>query len=129
MRKVIVMLVLTAMAGSAMAKWVEVSGDSASTVFVDRASIKRTGKTVKMWVMIDLKNVHIGSNGVRTQSFKTLKEFDCTNGLHRAINAIAYAGKSGEGSITLRVDTPSDYLPIDPGSKDERTAAIACKTQ
>lgn len=120
-------LLAVAMSCHAATKWEQVSDDAATTVFVDKTSLKKTGKTVKMWVMANFKDPAVNGEGASTKSFKMRKEFDCSKNTHRVLNMVGYAETQGEGAITGQINQTSDYLPVAPDSKDDALAQIACR--
>lgn len=63
MRRVICMMLLTAVSSSAMAGWIFAKGNSHTLFFYDPASILENGKTKKIWILEDYKKAENRTQG------------------------------------------------------------------
>ena len=63
MKALLLYLMLTLVSANAIAGWAMVRGDDRFTLFVDYASIKKSGNKRLMWDLTDYKIVQIAASG------------------------------------------------------------------
>jgi hypothetical protein len=128
MRRFILMFLLAVVSGNAIAKWVEAGADETLHVYYDPATIKKAGKTIKMWSLFDyseakeLKDL----SGFKFMSFRALSEFNCKQDEVRILYASYHPGHMAKGDILSNPSGPFDWQPIPPGSINELLEKHAC---
>ena len=113
--KAILPLLLSAMITGAMAEWVQVYWGETSDAYADLSTIRKKGKTVKMWDMVDLKHPQM-IDGELFQSMKSQTEYDCGNVRSRLLTVLGYSQPMGTGVVVLTEPNPSDWEPVIPGT-------------
>jgi hypothetical protein len=129
MKKLLFLLILAVMSGSAMAEWVRVnygSGDSATT-YVNFFKIEKSGKTVKMWSLVDYKKPQERAFLPLYMSINRHSEFNCKEGQMRELYASYHAKNMGEGKVTFSDNTPDSWSAVLPDSIDRELWKYACK--
>ena len=128
MRKAILMMLLAVVSSSAAAEWVN-HGDSEAKggfdIYVDPATIRRSGNMAKMWVMYNFKAVQVTA-GDRHLSLKTQAEYDCKDEQVRVLFFTAHSGHMGWGNIVHSSRTPGKWLPVPPDSVYADNWKLAC---
>ena len=119
-------LMLLVTAGTASAEWTA-AGDSDEFIqYVDRATIRRNGNFVKMWVLMDFKTVQTFA-GDSYLSSKAQQEYDCKEEKVRLLAYTWYDGQMGNGKVVVSNGNVRDeWSPISPGSIGEIQWKIAC---
>jgi len=129
MSKVIVMLLLAMLSSGAAAEWVKVGNTSAKggvEIYVDPATIRRSGNMVKMWAMYDFKTEQV-DRGERYLSSKSQDEYDCKGEQWRRIYFTWHSEKMTRGDVVYSYDgIASNWEPVSPGSVNERIWKLAC---
>lgn len=83
------------------AEWTEVvTSESGDIHYMDFSTIKKTGRSVRIWQMTDFKKKKL--KGV--QSFQSIVEHDCQENRSKNIQSIAFSGKMGKGKIIATFD-------------------------
>ncbi|MBL8414903.1 MAG: hypothetical protein JNM42_10740 [Propionivibrio sp.] len=113
--KAILPLLLAVMSTGVMAEWVQVYWGETSDAYADLTTIRKKGKTVRMWDMVDLKQPQV-VDGVLFQSVKSQTEYDCGNVRSRLLTVLGYSLPMGNGVIVLTEPNPSDWEPVIPGT-------------
>lgn len=90
MRKVILMVALMVVSGSAMAEWVERSQSASAIFYYDPTSIAKDGEFITMSTLIDMKN--------RSLSMKSRFEYDCKKRMSRGLELYTYNAHMGVGN-------------------------------
>jgi hypothetical protein len=90
MKKAVLSLLLATMSTGAMAEWVQVYEGETSAAYADLTTIRKMGKTVKMWDLVDMKQPQV-INGELFQSVKSQSEYDCANVRSRLLTVIGYS--------------------------------------
>lgn len=118
MRKIILMLLLVALNGSAMAEWTKVTEekDSSAIYYADSSSIQKSADgLITIWELNDLKEQdEIGSRSTKIQA-----EYDCAHEQFRVLSVIVYSQNMGNGEVIVTfspLDTP--HQPVPPDSAD-----------
>ena len=139
MRKVIPIILLTLVSGSAAAQWeqwfvpksnlsewVAANTNGEVTIYADVATIRRSGEFARMWDMTDLKAGRAVGEGKRTLSFKKEQEYDCGKQQVRTLYISWHAGNMGAGEILGSDANASDWRPIIHGTIREKLWQTAC---
>jgi hypothetical protein len=112
-----------------LAAWDELGSNEAIIVFVDKASVKRTGDKVQMLSMLELKKSGVNPKTKETiQSIVGFNEFACGNTQYRPLEVKFYSGKRGEGKLVEEQKTPDSVLePVVNGEWNAGVYNFACK--
>lgn len=126
MKRFVFAFVVLTLSGNVAAKWERVFGNEESQVYVDMATIRRSGNIAKMWTLNDYTEVEVaGKRGYLSQ--KVMLEFDCANELMRAVSAIEYTGQLGAGvSVGGETDFNAKWVPIPPSTRGETLWKMVC---
>lgn len=112
-------------------EWVKASGPSEHVgydTYVDTATIRGNGKTVKMWHLHDFKAAQ-ACLGKTYWSSKSWVEYDLENAQRRTLYFSWNTGHMGTGDTIYRMDEPSEWRPVLPGSIAEMLSKIASGEQ
>ena len=123
-------MLLGVLSSNAAAAWIQVSGNDVVIIYADRATIRKSGNSVKMWVMDDFKDSRVSSTGKQYLSSKSLNEYDCKNEQRRTLFFTWHSGQMGNGNIVYSDDgVASNWRPVAPGSAGATLWGIACGKQ
>src|SRR5215472_14683488 len=95
MRHVVLSILLLLVAESARAEWIKVGEDDGSVVYVDAATLVKSGDVRRAWTLSDLKL----ARGDNVASFRTLDDFNCKEGRRRTIFRVTYSGPMATGKV------------------------------
>lgn len=129
MHKTILIILITVVSSSAMAKWTFVlkSSDGLTSYYIDYSSIRKSSNKAKMRILVD-QNQAIKINARKEVfSYKGQYEYKCHEKHERLINKIIYSENMGEGNIIDSFDVPEKWTPIVPGSASEVLLMTACR--
>lgn len=115
-RKLIIMMILTTLSSGAMAEWTALKPDS--TFYVDRSTIQRYGKLVRMSELWDIKNASL--------SIKSDSEYDCQQERSRVLVTTTYSGNMGTGHIVDAITLNDEWHNIVNATIGEDIFNIAC---
>ena len=111
--------------GHAMAEWVSIGSQGQAEVFVDKATIKRSGDLATIWSINALKTP--GSAGGKTYvSLKRQDEFDCKGLRTRGVQISAHGEPMGEGAAIVSEKGPGAWVAVVPDTPAETLLKIAC---
>ena len=88
MERLLLTLMLVVISSSVMAEWVEVGKSKNFIVYVDSASIRRSGNMVKVWSLHDYK---IAQGSVPYKSSTLEREHDCKEKQARQLFLVFYS--------------------------------------
>lgn len=131
MRNTIEILFGETAAQSTRLEWVKVAGTAgpdAYDTYVDVATIRRNGKLAKMWHLHDFKTGRLAL-GKTYCSAKNWVEYDLENARRRTLYFSWNTGPMGEGDTVYRMDEPSAWRPLLPGSIAQTLSKIASGEQ
>ena len=127
MRKFILMILLTIVSSSAMAEWAAVAeGGETLTAYVDFATIRKVGDSVKMWSTFNYKLVNIAADGKPYRSAKLQFEFECKEEQSRTLFFSFHSGNMGKGNVVYVEDKPQNFAPVPPDTIMETLWKVAC---
>jgi hypothetical protein len=113
-------------AGTAV-EWLKVGssveGGGYDTYF-DPATIRSNGDTIKMWHLHDFKTMQL-TEGIAYSSSKNWVEYDSVSGQRRTLYFSWNSAPMGAGEAVYRLDQPSDWRPVVPGSIAEQLLKVA----
>ncbi len=125
MRRIVLMVLLSAVSSTAMAEWVKVSNVDGGdiTFYTDPSTIRKNGKSVKMWELQDYLTARTGENYL---SVKIQNEYDCKNERTRLLFLSLHSAHMGGGDIVEMNNSPGEWMPVPPASIIEALWKIAC---
>ena len=129
MRKFVLPVLLAVVSSSAAAEWVKVGGhdDDPATVYVDRATMRRTGHMVKMWSLFDYKSARVPGEPLEPYlSMRGQSEYDCKNRRSRALAISFHPNNMARGELSYSNTDPDNWRPVSPGSIAETLWKLAC---
>ena len=113
---------------NAVAGWVEVSDTDRFITFADPASITKSGDTVKMWDLLDYRQVR-DVEGFRYMSQKSESEYNCKKARTRPLVMFLHVGMMGSGDTVFTSNTPDPWQRVEPGSVNEALMKYACSAR
>ena len=126
MKRLLLGLMLLVTAGAASAEWTRAGSNDDFIYYVDRATIRRNGNLVKMWILRDFKSAQ-KHDGTPYLSERGQNEYDCKEENYRILAFTFFAGKMGDGKVVYNTSkTSMKWSPIAPGSVAETLWKIAC---
>lgn len=88
-------------------EWVQISSDYESSIYYDRASLKRDGDIVETLLLWDFAELQLTRRPVKPyQSASRLTRFDCAKGGRANIETTLYRGNMANGDVTDVYRTP-----------------------
>lgn len=127
MCKAILMMLLTVMSSSAMAKWVEVgSKQDVVSTYIDPATITKAGNMVKLWTLTDRKTPRTIA-GIAHLSMKMQEEYDCKEKQSRGLAVSFHSKNMGQGKVVYSDSVINEWEPIGHGSAGEILWKFACE--
>jgi hypothetical protein len=125
-------LLLMAVSAGAMAEWTKIgaAGDNPSTGafdhYADLSTIRKSGNTAKMWILMDFKKTEIASSGKSYLSTMTRYEHDCNEEKFRGLSMYRYSGNMKNGDIVWQWEGEKQWDSIPPESVIATQFKIAC---
>lgn len=130
MRNAVLMMLLAGVSSVAAAEWVYVGRDpSGTTVYLDPATVRRSGSTLKMWNLIDYGKNQAPETAKPIFSSNTDVEYDCQQKRVRSLFYSVHSGKMASGELVFLSSDVGDWRPVSPGSVEEVLWNIACRKQ
>ncbi len=129
MRKLILLLLLTAVSSSAVAqwgKWSYVDQSQTFVIYADLATIRKTGNLARMWDLSDAKTGNALGGVRQSRSFTIEREYDCSKQQLRLLYVAWYPDQMGEGKIVGSQSHPGNWQPAMLGTIGEELWGIAC---
>jgi hypothetical protein len=118
--------VLLLLSTSAWAQWTFVEGSDDFDAYIDAATIRKKGNTVKMWVLREYGAVQRIGKKVFL-SMKIQEEYDCGEEQSRVLYVAWYSGSTGSGEVLTTLAQATRWQPIAPGTVGEALWNVACK--
>ncbi len=125
MRKVVLMMLLAVVSNSAMAEWVGVASNKYTAIYVDPASIQRSGNMSKMWILTDYKTAN-KDMGEAYLSTKDQNEYDCKEVKVRRRASSQHSKNMGGGKVVYSDSYTTRWKPVPPDSGIEILWKFAC---
>ena len=125
MRRIILMMLLTVVSHSAMAEWIAVGSNKSTTIFVDTATIQRTGNMATMWHLTDFKTPQ-KDMGEEYLSTKDQNEYDCKATKMRRRASSQHSANMGKGKVVYSDSFATRWKPVTPDSGVEILWKFAC---
>lgn len=124
MERLLLTLMLVVISSSVMAEWVEVGKSKNFIVYVDSASIRRSGNMVKVWSLHDYK---IAQGSVPYMSSTLEREHDCKEKQARQLFLVFYSKNMGKGGTIWKDTEAHGWLPVTSGTVKESVWKYACR--
>jgi hypothetical protein len=118
MRKPLLMLLLAVVSSSAWAEWTEIGRIEDGTIYIDYASIRRSGNLAKVWWLTDFAK--------SSWSQKIQGQYDCKGKQSQVLAIARFTGRMGSGDILPESSHIPKWEPIQPGSIVETIFNIVC---
>jgi hypothetical protein len=101
MKKLLLIILLTAISTSAMAEWSYIMSDDSNDYYFDRESIHKKGNIVSMWGLRDLKTPekNVLTDFKMYSSLKTGWQYDCMQRKTNISSLTFYSENMGAGMI------------------------------
>lgn len=109
----------------AWAGWQIVGSNAESNLFADNGPARREGDKVRMWDMIDYRELQ-ERDGVSFRSMKVEVEYDCAARRFRNLSANLYPGRMADGEPVATYARPDAWQEIQAGSGIDLLAKFAC---
>jgi Surface-adhesin protein E len=125
MRKTILLTLLAVVSSSAVAEWVLAGRNEITAAYFDPATISKTGNTVKMWNLFDLRTARL----LDKQPYMSMKrqvEYDCKEERSRLLSFSGHSENMAGGEVVFSDSDPHNWEPVSPGSGNETLWKIAC---
>jgi len=113
--------------------WVKVNGDLAIkgyVVYVDPATIRKTGNRVTMWSLVnnvDPSVPHQMKDKLPYLSYMEKREYDCQEEQTRGLFWSYHSEHMGRGEVVDSILYDQMWWPIEPGNVGESMLKIACR--
>jgi hypothetical protein len=122
----VAMMVLAVSSGVAVADWTIVgTTESGTAIYVDHATISKSGNTVTLWMMEDRKTAETFA-GKTFLSSKLQYEYDCKENQRRVLQSSLYSGQKA-GSNPVQTGTKAGpWRPVAAGRVSETMWKLAC---
>lgn len=125
MRKVILMILLTAVSNSAMAEWKDVGSNKNTTIYVDPITVQRAGNMATMWHLTDFR-IPQKDMGEEYMSAKDQNEYDCKAAKSRRRAYSQHSKNMGNGKVVYSDTFTTKWKPVPPDSGIEILLKFAC---
>lgn len=108
MSRLLTLVVLLFLSTPAWTEWTQVgnAADAAFGTYVDLATIRKTGNTVKMWSLLDFKTAQRTADGHTYFSGKTQDEYDCDGKRSKSLSFSLHSGRMGRGRLLSPMQSP-----------------------
>ena len=110
----------------AAAEWSHLgTSEGGAEIYVDRATFRKSGNTVSLWMMEDYKSARTFS-GKTFLSARLQHEYDCKDRTRRTLQSSLYSANKGAGSTVLTSSKASDWRPVSAATVAETLWNMAC---
>ena len=127
MNILILAVALFIVATTANAAWSKLDDGDTFIVYVDNATIQRSGNIATMADLSDYKKERTSATGVVYLSQKARQEFNCKEGLRRRLSFTWHSEKMGNGKVVYTSDKTEEWSPIPRGSLGQALWQAACR--
>ncbi len=122
----LLLMLLTAMSTSATAEWVAVARTYNAVVYVDPATISRSGGIVTMWDLTDYKQPQVSFQGKPFSSDSAQTQYDCATSRRRLLYFSFYSRSMGGGEIVYSDANAHEWRLTPPDTIAETLSRFAC---
>lgn len=128
MKRLLVAVLLMGVALTARADFIKYFEDDELVAYLDRESITRSGREVRMWTLDDYRKPQTDIEGKTYRSVKSQWTFDCAARVSDVLMAFYYAEGMAQGAeVHSGAADPRQWDKVIPGSVGELAFRIACK--
>ncbi len=115
--------------GNVIAAWDELGSNELITVWVDKASLKKSGDKVLLLSMLDLKKPGVDPKSKSpVNSIIGLNEYHCGQNQYRALDVKFMSDKKGDGKVIGEIKSPnSTFEPVINGDWTTGVYNLACR--
>lgn len=115
--------------GNAIAAWDELGSNELITVWVDKASLKKSGDKALFLSMLDLKKPGVDPKSKSpVNSIIGLNEYHCGQNQYRALDVKFMSDKKGDGKVIGEIKSPnSTFEPVINGDWTTGVYNLACR--
>ncbi|MFZ4472171.1 MAG: surface-adhesin E family protein [Limnohabitans sp.] len=121
MKRFLCFLVLT-FVGASHAMWITVTRNEIATVYLDSASIIRSGSNRRVWVVYDLAKPDTAGQ----QSVKSNFEYDCGESKYKTLSSTSHPNKMGNGPVLKSIEVPAEWRTVSQDNLSRQLFAFAC---
>lgn len=126
-RKAVIVAMLAVVSGSAVAEWVEITRTDSETIYINPATVRKTGDVVKLWVLVDFRKAKSFDESKAYLSEQMQTEYDCKEERRRTLYFIQHSKNLGAGEVVYSgTSLNKDWNPVAPGSLGETAWKFAC---
>ena len=127
MRRVLLALVISLLAGSAQAEWLSLGRTDSFRIYIDQKPTQKNGDLVQIWQIMDFTSAQWVDAQTVVGSIKNLIEYDCKQPRFRTLFVEAYSEQMGDGRLVAN-EQPSDpqWEAVEPGGTAEKSRQAAC---
>ncbi len=125
MKRLFTVLALMCLSAAAAAQWTPVMVDDMVITYIDRATLRGKGGTVKMWWLVDYQLVQITDE---KGYFSRLQhsEFDCKNQRARLLSVALLSQHMGQGEPVFEDPVPRRWEAVSDQPFQRALWEIAC---
>ena len=129
MRKWILLLLLTGASSTAAAEWVLVGRDDGAgmSIYLDTATVRSAGGTLKMWHLIDYRKAQAPENVKPYMSTSVNIEYACGDQRVRSLFVSNHSGNMAAGELGYLSSDRGEWGPVSPGSVEAILWNIVCR--
>lgn len=115
--------------GNAIAAWDELGSNELITVWVDKASLKKSGDKALFLSILDLKKPGVDPKSKSpVNSIIGLNEYHCGQNQYRALDVKFMSDKKGDGKVIGEIKSPnSTFEPVINGDWTAGVYNLACR--
>jgi hypothetical protein len=106
--------------------WAKLEVLPEGTIYINSASIRRSGTSADMWVLIDYAQPQPDRTGKSIRSDKLHYRYDCAGRQESILTSAAYAGAMATGVVVDTNNDPPKLTPVSPGTTAEQMLMRAC---
>jgi hypothetical protein len=126
MRKSILIPLLVIACGTAQAEWRPVASAVNSTGYADADSIRRSGVSATMRVLIDYLKPPFDGNNLPYRSLTMQNEYHCEEARFRVLSITSHAGNMGRGDRPYTTDEVGEWEVVTNASIQKEMWKLAC---
>jgi hypothetical protein len=128
MKRFLLITLLTLGGGPAYGEWTFFTKDGkGNTVYIDRGTVLRKGKFVKIWVLLDSTTVRETVEGVPFLSSRTLHQYNCEKERFRFLAFTLFSGNMGSGQMVHAEHYVLEWEPVPSKGSARRLLSLVCK--
>jgi hypothetical protein len=123
----LIALALFAFSANAFADWTWLGNDGDPAVYIDAATIRRTGNLASAWTLKDYRQMQTGPSREKFRSAKIYYEFNCPENLMRQSYLTRYHGPMGGGGTFPSDSRFHPWTAIGAGTESAILFGLVCR--